>query len=186
MIKQANAMSARTRSTHTLQAAVIGLCLSMGAILPFSTTLAAPDKEIVSSTPTSEQSQPIARSQSTHVAASEASTLDLDSLSERLRETKAIGLFAKLALKKKVDALIEEVANFHKGDNEASLRLLRGDYEHLIAHTLELLHEGDAELHQDLSTSREALWDVLADPTQFIRLCRMDTICDIELIASLR
>lgn len=185
MTQQANTMSISARSTHTLRVAVITLCLGIGATLPLSITLATPVNEAVSPTSSPEQLHSTVRSQDVQVA-STALTLDLDSLSERLRESEAIGLFAKLALKKKFDELIEQVANFHKGDNSGSLQLLRGDYEHLMAHTLDLLHEGDAELYRDLSASKEALWNALTNATQFVQLCRMDTVCDVELVASLR
>src|SRR4029077_6711978 len=51
------------------------------------------------------------------VAASVAAplTLDLDALKERLKATKAIGLFTKIALKNQVDDLMKQFRGHHDG-----------------------------------------------------------------------
>ena len=95
------------------------------------------------------------------------SAVDLESLTQRLRATKAIGHFTKLALKQKVDTLIEAFSDFHNGASTISLSLLRNHYNNLVNHILNLLCDEDAELHTELAASREALWRLLADPAQF-------------------
>src|SRR5262245_13309023 len=54
-------------------------------------------------------------------AASASATLDLVSLESRLKGTKAIGVFTKLALKNQVDDLLEQFREFHDGRAEPTL-----------------------------------------------------------------
>jgi hypothetical protein len=51
--------------------------------------------------------------------------LDLGSLEQRLRDTKAIGVFTKLSLKNQVDDLLDEFRDFHKAHDSSRLTRLR-------------------------------------------------------------
>jgi hypothetical protein len=97
-------------------------------------------------------------------------TLDLSSLEQRLRETKAIGVFTKLSLKNQVDDLLEEFREFHRSRDQAMLGKLRQAYDLLLLKVLSLLQDDDPALARDISSSREALWKVLTDPDRFERL----------------
>ncbi|MGH7305623.1 MAG: hypothetical protein ACRELZ_20255 [Candidatus Rokuibacteriota bacterium] len=97
-------------------------------------------------------------------------TLDLSSLEKRLRETKAIGVFTKLSLKNQVDDLLEEFREFHRSRDEAMLGKLRQAYDLLLLKVLSLLQEDDPALAREISSSREALWNVLTDRDRFERL----------------
>jgi hypothetical protein len=97
-------------------------------------------------------------------------TLDLSSLEQRLRETKAIGVFTKLSLKNQVDDLLEEFHEFHRSRDQAMLGKLRQSYDLLLLKVLSLLQDDDPALARDISSSREALWKVLTDPDRFERL----------------
>ncbi len=94
-------------------------------------------------------------------------TLDLGSLEQRLRETKAIGVFTKLSLKNQVDDLLEQFREFHKARDQAMLAKLRQAYDLLLLKVLSLLQDGDPVLARDVSSSREALWNFLIDPDKF-------------------
>ena len=96
--------------------------------------------------------------------------LDLVSLEQRLRDTKAIGLFTKISLKNQVDDLLTQFRTFHEGRAGAVLTELRERYNLLLLKVLSLLQGSDPMLAQDIAGSREAIWGVLADPVKFARL----------------
>ena len=96
--------------------------------------------------------------------------LDLTSLEKRLRETKAIGVFTKLSLKNQVDDLLEQLAAFHEGRGHTPLAKLRESYDLLLLKVLSLLQDKDPALARDIAASREALWNLLADPAKFANL----------------
>lgn len=96
-------------------------------------------------------------------------SLDFASLKTRLRATKAIGVFTKLALKNHIDDLLHEFELFHQGRGPA-LSTLRERYDLLLLKVLSLLQNDDALLASDVSASREAIWAILADPAKFSRL----------------
>lgn len=96
-----------------------------------------------------------------------AAIVDLDALEERLRDTSAIGLFTKLALRNEVEDLLERFRTFHQGRGGATLAKLRESYDLLVLKVVSLLQDRDPPLARDIFTSREALWKILADPVKF-------------------
>ena len=96
--------------------------------------------------------------------------LDLGSLEQRLRDTRAIGVFTKLSLKNQVDTLLEQFRAKHKGASIPTLAELRQRYDLLLLKVLSLLQDDDPTLAQAITTSREAIWDVLADPREFAKI----------------
>jgi hypothetical protein len=96
--------------------------------------------------------------------------LDLGSLEQRLRDTKAIGVFTKISLKNQVDDLLAEFRDFHKSQDRSMLTKLRQAYDLLLMKVLSLLQDGDPVLARDVSSSREALWNILVDPDTFKNL----------------
>ena len=106
----------------------------------------------------------------TPTAPPKAAPLDLGSLEQRLRDTKAIGVFTKLSLKNQVDDLLKQFGEFHKSRDQSMLSRLRQTYDLLLLKVLSLLQDGDPALARDVSSSREALWDILVDPDKFKNL----------------
>ena len=96
-----------------------------------------------------------------------APALDLGALEQRLKETRAIGLFSKLSLKNQVDDLLNQFRAFHGKQGAISLAELRQRYDGLLLKVLSLLQDGDPALATAISSSREALWGILADPIKF-------------------
>jgi hypothetical protein len=96
-----------------------------------------------------------------------APALDLGTLEQRLKETRAIGLFTKLSLKNQVDDLLNQFRAFHGKQGATSLAELRQRYDLLLLKVLSLLQDGDPALAAAISSSREALWGILADPVKF-------------------
>jgi hypothetical protein len=99
-----------------------------------------------------------------------AATLDLTTLEQRLRDTKAIGVFTKLSLKNQVDDLLAEFREFHQKRDQSMLARLRQAFDLLVLKVLSLLQDGDPTLARDVSSSREALWNILTDPNKFQNL----------------
>ena len=99
-----------------------------------------------------------------------AQTLDLAALEQRLKDTKAIGVFTKLSLKNQVDDLLGELRAFHKGAAKTPAAALRQKYDTLIMKVLTLLQNGDPQLAAAIASSREALWGILMDPQKFSQI----------------
>jgi len=103
-------------------------------------------------------------------AASPGPSLDLASLEQRLRDTHAIGVFTKLSLKNQVDDLLAQFRAYHHGQTQPTLAELRQHYELLLLKVITLLQDGDAPLATAVSSSREAIWGILADPRKFAQI----------------
>jgi hypothetical protein len=99
-----------------------------------------------------------------------AATLDLGSLEQRLKDTRAIGVFTKLSLKNQVDDLLGELRAFHNGSAKTPTAELRQKYDTLIIKVLTLLQNGDPQLASAIASSREALWGILMDPKKFAQI----------------
>ena len=104
--------------------------------------------------------------------ASPAPALDLPSLEQRLRDTRAIGVFTKLSLKNQVDDLLGEFRAFHRRQAAVTVAELRQKYDLLLLKVLSLLQDGDPPLAAAVSSSREAIWEMLIDPQKFEKLAR--------------
>ena len=96
-----------------------------------------------------------------------APPLDLKSLEIRLKETKAIGVFTKLALKNQIDDLLERFRAFYQGRIKTSLVELRRSFDMLVMKTLALLQDADPPLAGALASSRESIWGILSDRAKF-------------------
>jgi hypothetical protein len=96
--------------------------------------------------------------------------LDLNRLTQGLKDTKAIGLFSKLTLKNQMDDLLDWFRDYHSGKGKRSLTDLRRSYDLLVLKVLSLLQDEDRKLASDIVTSREAIWGLLADAKAFTAL----------------
>jgi hypothetical protein len=93
--------------------------------------------------------------------------LDLNGLVQRLRDTNAVGLFTKVALKNQVDDLLGEFRAFYEGKSQSTLADLRRPYDLLVMKILALLQDSDPALAKDIVASRERIWAVLTDRSKF-------------------
>ena len=93
--------------------------------------------------------------------------LDVAALKARLRDTGAIGVFTKLALKNQVDDLLQQFRAHYQSGQKTSFASLRQSYNMLVLKVLSLLQDGDPSLARTISGSREAIWGILADPEKF-------------------
>ena len=126
--------------------------------------VAAPARKAAAAPPVASAPPAETPRKETPVAIARPPTLDLGTLENRLKETKAIGIMSKLALKNQIDDLLARFRTAHaSGGNVASLRQ---PYESLLGKVQSLL-DGDPKLANDVSASREAIWGVLTDPVKF-------------------
>ena len=93
--------------------------------------------------------------------------LDLAGLMARLRDTNAIGVFTKLALKNQVDDLLKQFRAYHQGAQKSAVGSLRPPYDMLVLKVLAVVQDGDPSLARAISGSREAIWGILADREKF-------------------
>jgi hypothetical protein len=96
--------------------------------------------------------------------------LDLTALKTQLKETKAIGVFTKLALKNQVDDLLDQFRKHYAGKPTPTMVELRRSYDLLMMKVLSLLQDHDKKLASAIVSSREAIWALLADPKAFAAL----------------
>jgi hypothetical protein len=101
------------------------------------------------------------------VATKPAPILDIASLTERLKDTKAIGVLSKLALKNQVDDLLDQFRAFYQGKLKTTLAELRRPYDLLVLKVLALLQDDDPSLASAIVASREAIWGILSDRKKF-------------------
>ena len=92
--------------------------------------------------------------------------LDVAGLTTRLRDTDAIGVFTKLALKNQVDDLMKQFRTHHQS-GQPSVASLRQPYDMLVIKVLSVVQDKDPSLARTISGSREAIWGILADPEKF-------------------
>jgi hypothetical protein len=92
--------------------------------------------------------------------------LDVEALKTRLRETDAIGVFTKLALKNQVDDLMKQFRAHHQS-GQPSVASLRQPYDMLVLKVLSVVQDKDPALARAISGSREAIWGILADREKF-------------------
>ena len=93
--------------------------------------------------------------------------LDVAALMAHLRDTDAIGVFTKLALKNQVDDLLKQFRLHHQGGQKTSVASLRQPYNMLVLKVLSLVQDSDPSLARTIAGSREAIWGILADPEKF-------------------
>ena len=101
------------------------------------------------------------------VAKKASPTLNLSSLEQRLKDTNAIGVLTKIALKNQVDDLLDQFRAYYQGKLKTTLSELRRPYDLLVLKVLSLLQDSDPSLASAIVASREAIWGILSDPAKF-------------------
>ena len=96
-----------------------------------------------------------------------APPLDLATLEQRLKATKAIGVLTKITLKNQIDDLLDQFRAYHQGKLRTSLADLRRSYDLLFLKVLSLLQDSDQALATAILASREAIWGILSDRAKF-------------------
>jgi hypothetical protein len=161
------APAARTNATSDQSSTVGGSRISSPRTLRIPPASPVPMLVILSACLASPVDAATQASTSSPTSAVAVTPLDLAGLTQRLRETSAIGLFTKLSLRNQVDDLLAEFRTFYEGGSQFTLAQLRQDYEVLLLKVVSLLQDSDPSLADEVSSSREAIWSVLSNPKKF-------------------
>jgi len=92
------------------------------------------------------------------------SPLDVPGLKTRLRDTPAMGSLTRLALRNQAEDLLQEFRTHYRSDRETRVTSLRQSYDMMVMKTLCIVQDDDPPLARTIFGSREAIWNVLADP----------------------
>lgn len=95
---------------------------------------------------------------------------ELQQLAGKLRTTPAIAPSSKLALKLKIDALVQDLGRHHEGERNFGMVELKTRFDALVRHTVALLRSEDPALAAELASLHQPLWWSLSDPVQFTEL----------------
>lgn len=110
---------------------------------------------------------PKTESATSDAAKPKAPPLNLTSLQQRLKDTKAIGVLTKLSLKNQVDDLLDRFRGYYQGKLKITLAELKRSYELLVQKVLALLQDSDPPLATAIVGSRDEIWGILSDPKKF-------------------
>ena len=135
-----------------------------------SVTTRAPKAAKKTAPPVVKTPAPIAEAPKSSAPPGTDVTLDLNGLKTQLKETNAIGLFTKIALKNQVDDLLDQFRTYYQGKSKTNMMELRRSYDLLLLKVLSLLQNKDEKLASAIVSSREAIWDLLSDPKKFANL----------------
>jgi hypothetical protein len=129
---------------------------------------APPATKAAAATAKAPVAQPAKKESTAPAVAKKASpTLNLTSLEQRLKDTSAIGVLTKIALKNQVDDLLDQFRAYYQGKLKTTLAELRRPYDLLVLKVLSLLQDSDPSLASAIVASREAIWGILADRAKF-------------------
>jgi hypothetical protein len=93
----------------------------------------------------------------------ETAPLDLKSLEQRLHETRAVGVYTRIAVGDQVDDVLDQFRAYHSY-RTPPLAAMRQSYDLLLLKVLSLLQDTDPALARDIVASHEAIWDIVSDP----------------------
>ena len=85
-------------------------------------------------------------------------SMDLETLTSRLKKTRAVGFLTKLSLKNEIDGLVKHIQKHHASKSDLTYEQLRERFDLLLLKVLTLLQDKDKELAKDISDAREAIW----------------------------
>ena len=92
------------------------------------------------------------------------SPLDVPGLKTQLRDTPAMGSLTRLTLRNQAEDLLQEFRAHNRSGQETRVTALRQSYDMMVMKTLCIVQDDDPPLARTIFGSREAIWNVLADP----------------------
>ena len=92
---------------------------------------------------------------------------DIDGIAAKMRATGAIGMSSKLAIKRKIDTLVDDLGRYHGGEAQLQITSLKTRFDSLIQSVVSLLQSGDPSLAAEIELLHTPLWGKLSDPRQF-------------------
>lgn len=105
----------------------------------------------------------LARSETIEMTSEQVAAIDIEVLTTRLKKTKAIGLFTKLAIRNDVTDLMDDVKRYRKKSMlDSKIEEVRESFEGLLMKIIALLDD-DPELSRDMYVGRESIWKSLLE-----------------------
>jgi len=95
-------------------------------------------------------------------SASNQKSFDMDALIEQIKQSHAIGMFTKLALRSDALDMIDLIKAYRQKANSMSLDEVRARFDGLFLKVLALLDD-DPVLSRKISMSREGIWNSLLE-----------------------
>lgn len=92
-----------------------------------------------------------------------ANEFNLDMLIARLKETDALGVFTKLALKGDVEEIIEMAHEYKSLTALTELQSVREQFDGLVLKTITLLNDKDPDLAADMYQARDLVWQSILE-----------------------
>lgn len=96
--------------------------------------------------------------------------VDLHTLAEGLKNSKAVGLVEKLRLKSSIDTLIDRFKAYHQGGRGFTLDQLQEQYDLLMMRIAQQLQDKDLPLHGQLCNAWGSIWAALQDRARFTEM----------------
>ena len=97
----------------------------------------------------------------------EEEIVDLQILAAMLADTRAIGIFTKLGLKKAIEKMLLRLRRFHSGNSKFTLEQLEEQYDLLLMKIAIHLQDNDLTLHSHLCNAWLVIWEDLRDYDKF-------------------
>jgi hypothetical protein len=97
----------------------------------------------------------------------EEEIVDLQLLGDMLADSKAIGIFTKLGLKRDIEKVLSRLNKFHDGKSKFSLEQLQEQYDLLLMKIAIHLQDKDLALHKHLCNAWLVIWEDLRDFDRF-------------------
>ena len=97
----------------------------------------------------------------------EEEIVDLQLLGDMLADTRAVGLFTKLSLKKDIEKVLSRLRKFHDGNSKFTLEQLEEQYDLLLMKIAIHLQDNDLTLHTHLCNAWLSIWEDLRDYDSF-------------------
>jgi len=121
--------------------------------------------ESETATAENDESRPVelAKSATIEMKPEQVAAIDVEVLTARLKKTKAIGLFTKLAIRNDVSDLMSDVKHYRKKSMlDSKIEEIRESFEGLLMKIIALLDD-DPELSRDMYVGRESIWKSLLE-----------------------
>ena len=93
----------------------------------------------------------------------DASEFNLDTLITKLKETKALGVFTKLALKGDMEEIIAMANGYQRVAAFSELQSVRELFDGLVLKTITLLNDKDPNLAADMYQARDLVWQSILE-----------------------
>jgi hypothetical protein len=102
--------------------------------------------------------------------------VDFKTLETKIRNTNAIGGFAKLRLSSDIKQMLADLKSYQAGESSLTLEQHREQYDLLYMKIVSQVQEKDPELHQQLCNAWDPIWTELQDEKNLKKVTQLQLI----------